>query len=83
MTVPRAVQIPFVAMPYDSETVVLRTPLPAEQITEYLESTLTPDEARRLGLALMVDAERAKEMVETNKRLRKSAERRQVREAGP
>lgn len=75
--IPRAVQVPFVAMPYDSETVCLRLPLPVEPVTEYYEATLTPDEARRLGLALMVDAERAKEMVETNKRLRKSAERRQ------
>lgn len=61
--------MPYVWQSEDPETITIRTPITVPD--EYFETVLTPEEARRLAIDLLNDAERAAHMVAVNKRLRK------------
>lgn len=65
---PRAVMVPYVMMPYDPETVVIRTPTSNPE--SYFETILTPDEAEKLAFDLWGAARRGTYMRKTNDRLR-------------
>lgn len=59
--IPLALQKPKVVQPRDPSMVVLRLPINAYDANEYQEYTLDRESAHRLGLDIMLDAERARE----------------------
>lgn len=69
----RCLHLPRVVMPRDPETVCAVTP--TEDPGTYFETVMSYDEARRYGLELLMDAERAKHAAEANARYAKKANR--------
>jgi len=59
--IPLALQKPRIVQPHDPSSVVLRVPSNPHDAYEYLEVTLDRESAHRLGLDIMIDAERARE----------------------
>lgn len=60
---PRCLLVPRVIPSPDPAMVVTKTPTESPEI--FYETKLTPIEARRLGLALLIDADRADRHAET------------------
>lgn len=65
---PRCLLKPRVLPSSDPCMVMVKTPTEAVEI--FYETKLTPDEAEELGLALILDAKRAKRHLETERWLR-------------
>ena len=76
----RALQLPHVVHSPVFDKVVFRLPSNPENVNEYFEVTLTPREARRFGLALMADAERAIDFEEREAYIAKIKARERVRQ---
>jgi hypothetical protein len=63
--------VPSVWMPRNIEEVCIKTPLGTPE--EYLETTLTPEEAETLAFDLWADARRARHCREVSLRLKRRA----------
>jgi hypothetical protein len=59
--IPIALQKPKVVQPRDPSSVVMQVPCNPHDANEYYEVTLDRESAHRLGLDILIDAERARE----------------------